>query len=132
MNKKALDIFTVVAILSMVATFDVYNWFHSQGIQNHGPALLQVGDDRILVSDSESLYELNKQGELLRATPLYQLMVTQSVIDLQLLGNGDVLIADTQQRIIQHCNTSAETASCEKLSDVSALTGGLFKFHPDE
>lgn len=125
------NIAAVFICLMVFAGVGLHLWANSASRNLQGPRYVAAGADGVVVALDRQLHQLSLNGTSRSVVSLDALGIEGTLVGLQLLSDGSLLLGEREERRVLRCHL--ERRHCEPLapSDRFAIKG-QFKFHLDE
>jgi hypothetical protein len=114
-SRKVKMSLAVILMLLFVAALGYRIWVTGKISEIVGPSQMAVGSDAIFISYNHEIIELSRSGAIRSRHPLSALGMTSPPIDMLMLGDGRLLLADQSPARLLACNTT--TWSCQALAE---------------
>lgn len=130
-SRTAKSALAVVFMLLFIASLGIYGWATGKAAEIVGPSHLAATKDRLYVYSGKELLELSISGALHRRWSETELGLHNTPIDLRVLGDGRVLLAEQSPARMRACNTSV--MKCVSVgADIAGSLHDQYKVFPDE
>lgn len=130
MASRSQTVAAALVTTTIVAALGAFLWANRLASRHHGPVHLAVSGQRVVVSDSLGLSVLDAvTGTLVDQAPFDRLGLSPPLMDMQLLDDGTLLVADLPTRKLWRCGSMTER--CRVIGDLAGVVGRFFKFHLD-
>jgi len=129
-SRTAKTALAIVFMLLFLASLGIYGWASGKAAAIVGPSHLAATADSLFVYSGNELLQLSRGGALVQRWPQAALGLQYTPIDVRVLRDGRVLLAEQNPARMRACATS--NMQCEIIGkDIAGTLQDQYKVFPD-